>query len=456
MKSYLIVFLIIVSQVSCKKFIEVDPPADRLTTATIFSDDESANGAVRGIYSDIMSLNNGIANGGMSLYLGLYADEIKRTTASSITDPFQNNALLPSNSTVSSLWTKGYNYIYTCNLILESLSNASGVSEILRKQLTGEVKFFRAFFHFYLLNLYGNIPSAISSDYRINSTIKQVDSATVYSQMIADLKDAQGLLDKAYAGGQKTRANFWAATALLARVYLFQKDWPAAEAEASKIIDSGLFSLCALQDVFKANSTEAILQFYPPDKGAIATAEGFDFVPASSTSIPSYVLQDNLVQAFEPGDLRKTMWTGVNTRNGINYTFPYKYKLRLGTVGSPKSEYNMVLRIAEQYLIRAEARARLDKSTDALADINSIRKRAGLPDFTQTGKTELLEAIFHEKQIELFTEWGSRWMDLKRWGRAELILAPLKGANWQPTDIVFPIPQTEMDANPFLKQNQGY
>ncbi|MDO5969574.1 RagB/SusD family nutrient uptake outer membrane protein, partial [Flavivirga aquimarina] len=119
-------------------------------------------------------------------------------------------------------------------------------------------------------------------------------------------------------------------------------------------------------------------------------------------------------------------------------------------------EYPVVFRLAEQYLIRAEARAELGKISEAQSDLNVIRNRAGLGNTTASTKEALRDAILDERQVELFTERGHRWFDLKRRGEAADVLAPLK-PSWQDTDVLFPIPESELLLNPnLLPQNDGY
>ena len=116
----------------------------------------------------------------------------------------------------------------------------------------------------------------------------------------------------------------------------------------------------------------------------------------------------------------------------------------------------MVLRLSEQYLIRSEARARLEKYSEASIDINAIRHRAGLSDTTAGSIDEFILIVEKERQKELFTEWGHRWFDLKRLLRADAVLQPVKGENWQETDKLYPIPASELLSNPNLTQNDGY
>ena len=138
---------------------------------------------------------------------------------------------------------------------------------------------------------------------------------------------------------------------------------------------------------------------------------------------------------------------------GKTYSYPYKYKVRNGfTV----TEYNMVERLAEQYLIRAEARAQQNDISGATADLDTIRVRAGLPVLPiSLDKATCLLAVEQERRIELFMEWGHRWLDLRRTGRIDAVLGAEK-SNWTSTDSLYPIPFKEIQKNVFLTQNPGY
>ncbi|MBI3235774.1 MAG: RagB/SusD family nutrient uptake outer membrane protein, partial [Bacteroidetes bacterium] len=120
-------------------------------------------------------------------------------------------------------------------------------------------------------------------------------------------------------------------------------------------------------------------------------------------------------------------------------------------------EYYTVLRSAEQYLIRAEARNNLDKLSLAIDDINVIRLRAGLALTTIGGQTkaDVARLIEGERRKEFFAEMGHRWLDLKRTGKLSETLMPIK-SGWQRTDSLYPIPIGEMLTNPNMVQNPGY
>lgn len=447
-----IIYLLVPCLFACKKFVQVEAPANIIEASQVFSSDKTAIASVLGLYIQMRNQSLSMVNGGLSVYGGLSSDEIVNTSSSSTADPFSKNSLLPTNSTITSnFWSSAYRNIYQCNAILEGLSRSSSLTDSVKKQLTGEVKMIRAFYYFYLIQLFGDVPLALSTDYRINTILGRTSTTDVAGQIVNDLQEAKTLLPVSYSAASKARVNKWAVSALLIRVYLFQKNWTAAEAEASHLITSGAYSLTPnLNNVFLSSSSETIWQIV---RDAANTSEGAAFIPSSSSAKPSYMLTANLLNAFEPADQRKSSWTKSNTIGTQTYYYPYKYKVRLS---SPVSEYEVVFRLSEVFLARAEARAQQNDLAGAGQDLNTIRIRAGLSPLNLTDKTVLLSAIYHERQVELFCEWGHRWLDLKRWGLADGVFLPLKGQNWQSTDVLYPIPQTEIDRNPSLKQNNGY
>src|SRR5690606_3040152 len=122
--------------------------------------------------------------------------------------------------------------------------------------------------------------------------------------------------------------------------------------------------------------------------------------------------------------------------------------------------YSMVLRLAELYLIRAEAKLRLGDLHGAISDLDVIRRRANSPLISEINPTanskELEQLLLEERRKELFTEWGHRWMDLKRWGTAEKVLGKTKGNSIKTNALNYPIPEEERSKNPNLSQNSGY
>jgi hypothetical protein len=306
----------------------------------------------------------------------------------------------------------------------------------------GEAKFVRAFAYFYLINLFGDVPLETSTGYVTNSILPRTQTGVVYQQILSDLQSAENSMSDSYPSTDKARANKWAAVAMLARVYLYTGKWAAAEASATDVINSGTYTLESnLNNVFLVTSNEAIWQMQPTTT-YFNTAEGLYFLPAASYLSPSYRLQSFLLNSFESGDQRFVNWTIAYGPNIV----PYKFKIRTSTT---LIEYETPLRLAEQYLIRAEARAQQNNLSGTIADLNVIRNRAALPNTAASDKSTLLTAIYHENQIEFFAEWGHRWMDLKRTGLIDQILGSEK-TGWQSYQALYPIPVSQITVNPQL------
>lgn len=349
-----------------------------------------------------------------------------------------------------------YNTIYMANAVMEGLESSSGITPETKRQLEGEVRFVRAFTYFYLVNFYGDVPLITSADYRTNAIASQVPPDDIYQAIINDLEQSGQLLDDTYRNSERTHPNRLAASALLSRVYFYQQQWDKAVTLTSEVIGStSIYNLLEdINDVFQANSLEALWQIAPTNVGN--TNEGNMFIltssPVSSPWNPVY-LKEELVSSFENQDKRALHWIGTFESDGTTFYYLYKYKIRLSS--EQPTEYATVLRLAELYLIRAESYVRMGDFQGALADLNVIRNRAGLENFSGDSEQALLAAILQERQKEFFSEWGHRWLDLKRLSLANEVLSPGK-EGWQETDVLYPIPQQELDKAPTLNQNSGY
>jgi hypothetical protein len=450
-------FVLLLLLPACKKFVDVKNSRTELPETIVFEREQSAISATVALYAKMNDATFNIFCGGTSVFAGLWSDELVNTTTNATYDPFLKNQLLSNNSTINSrFWSRAYPIIYQANAIVEGLQRSKTVSDSVRNQLTGEAKLVRAFTYLNLVNLFGEVPLALTTDYRINSTLPRTSVYNVYQQIENDLREAAQLLPPVIINGSG-RPNKWVAKALLASVYLYEKKYMQAESEASEVIGCGLYALTSnLNNVFTVNSREIIWQIMPVGTAQLNSPEGNIFIPSSASSRPTFVLSNQLLSAFENGDLRKSSWTKTVFINNVSYTYPYKYKLR---TNASIAEANVVLRLAEQYLIRAEARAYTNKVTgnnSAESDLNVIRSRAGLPNTTAIALTEMVDAIVNERQTELFTEWGHRWFDLKRLDRVNTVLGVNKAPGWDAADLVWPIPISEMNLNVFLTQNPGY
>jgi hypothetical protein len=446
--TYSIAFIIsLCGLVACNKLVNIKPSADTLSPTVVYSDSSSVQAAVVGMYNKLYvttSSDQPYASG-ITYLNALYADDI--TNASY--PQYQNDAIPVADPSADAIWSDSYASIYRSNSIIEGVKASGTLSQNVKNSATGEAEFMRALCYFYLVNLYEKVPLINSTNLAVNITASQASSAAIYAQIVSDLKNAANLLPVGYTlSGDRTRVNKYAAIALLARVYLYMGDYINAEAQATLVINNtATYSILSDETkVFLTNSQEAIFQFDSRVLGYPYIAAAF--VPLTGVQ-PRFIISSQLLGAFEPGDTRKTNWIGTSA----GFPFPYKYKSLAG-VGS--KEYDVVLRLAEQYLIRAEARAQQNNIAGAQADLNVIRNRASLANTTASTQATLLLAIEQERRVELFCEWGQRFLDLKRTNRADVVLGAEKPGVWKSTDKDYPIPGSEISNNVNLVQNPGY
>jgi len=436
----------------CDSFTEVDLPASQLTSSAVFEDKATANAAMVDIYSKIR--DNGLLTGslsGLSNQLGLYADELALYGGEV---NFYNNALLPSGNEVGELWNSSYNQIYAANSVIEGVQHSVSLATVDRNQLKGEALFVRALLHFYLMNAFGDIPYISTTDYEQNRTVHRMPENEVYTFIKADLEQAITLLPEHYISAERVRPNKWTAQALLARVHLYTQTWDEASNAASAVLNqTGLYVWEGdLDKIFLKESTTTLWQLMPGVSGNnTMEAATFSFI---SGPPPVSALSSSLMEAFTADDQRKAHWTEAITDGTDTWYHANKYKAVANTGSSV--EYSIVFRLAEQYLIRAEARAHQGDLIGAKEDLNKIRHTAGLSDTAAITASALIDAVIQEKRLELFTEFGHRFFDLKRTGQLDAVLSPIK-AGWNPTDRNFPLPESELLLNPNLApQNAGY
>lgn len=448
---------------SCEDFLEVETPNDKLDSKTVFANDHTAQSALQGIYNQLF--NVGFFNGGsqsVSFTGGLSADTYTLTSTTQDLVEFQQNQISPDNNINLSLWSGAYNIIYQANAVLKGVRDNNRLSTSVKDQLEGSSKFIRAFTYFYLLNLYGEVPLILDTDYEDNSLASRSSMNLIYTQILQDLEDAETLLDENYRNGERTHLNRYAAQAMLARVHLFLENWQEAENYSSQIIDASSYEILDdLNEVFLANSPEALWQISPIGWGNsfTHTREGNLLVKTPTSNTPVVLSQDLLNAFIYEEDKRLTDWVDYFINGTDTLYYPYKYKIQFDSSGSSIVEYSTVLRLAEQYLIRAEAKARMGNLEGAIEDLNVIKSRAGEPlmGFSENNITvnTLLEEILLERRREFFSEWAHRWMDLKRFDKTD-VLQDKENSNWTNYSRLFPIPFDERKKNPNLTQNPGY
>jgi tetratricopeptide (TPR) repeat protein len=447
MKHNLMISLLlsIIFSVGCNKYVEVNKLTDRLLESEVFNDISTANSSILGLYQQLrqLSMVDNIVIDNSTISGDIYPYGLTSSHAYYTNNLHANDSSLP--------WSKFYRTIYMCNRAVEGIQHSNNLSLSKIDEFLGEALFVRAFSHFMLVNFYGDIPLVLTSNVEENRLIARSPNNIVYQEIINDLKRSQSLLEKSISNTYKGRANFWSATALLARAYLYQENYVQAEIESNKIIQSGRFELLSPGGrVFQVNSKEAIWQWFNNTTQSNSPASRFLY-----TSSPGSVCTDFLVNAFEEGDVRKEKWLKTSEFAGSSIFVPLKFT----SAAAGTDESYTAIRLAEIYLIRAEALMMQGKYEEGIADINTVRKHHGgleIPLPAPTDKESAITIVLQERRVELFTEGAHRWFDLKRTGRLDATMAIEKPTTWNSWAALYPILQSDIQQNPNLKQNPGY
>ncbi|WP_207423318.1 RagB/SusD family nutrient uptake outer membrane protein [Desertivirga brevis] len=439
---------------SCKDYVDIPVSDNSIYSKDAFSTDASATSSVLALYSSDQTRSN-ILN--LNYLGGISSDEMVYLlqTDMGIAD-FGTNTISPSNGLIASqLWQYPYGVIRMANQAIAGLDGPNSVNPSLKNQLLGECYFWRAYQLFNLTNMFGGVPIPLNSNPLDNVGVPKSSVAEVYAQILKDLTTAKDLVGDAYPSTLRARVNKSVVSAFLARVYLYNKDYANAEKEASTLISqTSVYTLPSPATNFINTSTEIIIQQ--------ATQFGNSTIAANYRSTapnkPVYALRNQFVNTtFEIGDARRTNWID-EVVNGSEITYRInKYKLATASATTTGNEFNVMFRLAEQYLIRAEARLQQNNLTGANEDLTTLRTRAGLGNkfAGQTlNKTALMDAIVQERKAELFGEFAHRWFDLKRLGLADAVLTPLK-PGYKTDYQLYPIPASQ-SLQAGYEQNKGY
>jgi hypothetical protein len=438
---------------SCEKFLEVPLPVDKLATESVFKSKSTIEATVIGLY-------NGFGGLGLSLdYIStnFLSDEIYYPTVAGGRNNLAVASITPDESLVNS-WAHYYTTIHWANIVIENLPGVT--SDILtteeRDRYMGEAKYIRAACYWVMVNFWGDVPLILTSGLEENQDMPRTPVSQVYDQIILDLEEAVDLLPAAVSSDPTRINNRYQAEALLARVYLYNGLWSQAETAANNVItQNGYYQLLpVLTDVFKRNSKEIL--FSTREIIQVSFYLNKSYYGLVFIADANHAMHPDFVAKFEAGDARVTDWT--TTVSGRVQPFKYFHSLFADASSNPQDF--VFQRYAELFLIRAEARAQQNKlsGTDgAIADIDVIRSRAGLTGTPAVTQTEVLAAVEDERARELFNE-GHRWFDLKRTGKADLVLGALahKSENYKPYMKFMPITPIQIDVNPALLQTEGY
>lgn len=438
-------------------FTACDSPLDTNPTTSIDASTAltSARGVELAVNGAYRQLQSGSLYSRVELaFSDMYTDNLNYTGTFTGDREVSIRAIQPSNGEVGGIWSASYVGINRVNYILDALPKVSDLTEAQRASYRGQMLWLRGVYYSILVKYYGGVPIVDKPTQSVDSAsinLPRATQAETYAFLIKDLEEAATLLSAARSNGRATQG---AANALLARVYLETGDNTRARDKATGILSNTAYRLVPsfndLWLVTNKNSSESIyeVQFTTTNANSAAfwfapTALGgrLGFAPTSGP-LPNGGI--GLYDAFQAGDTRRDASIATHS-SGQRYGFKYR-QIGAGTDNIP------VLRLAEQYLIRAEANARLNAAAATVqADINVIRNRAGLANLsaTVTSQQALLDAILQERRVELAFE-GFRFMDLRRHGKALALL----GISAQ--KLLWPLPQSERDVNPNLVQNPGY
>lgn len=451
----ILIFSVATLLTACNKQLDIEPKQD-VDAATAITTSENVDAAVIGMYS---LLGNGALYGTNLLMI---PDLQSADGYASWRGTFQsyrqiaNKNMSRDNADALRTWEYGYKAINLANIILESMNLVTDADQ--KNQLEGEAFFVRGITHFELARLYalpwGATPTNNQPGIVIKTKATQDETAAfeqkarntvseVYTQVITDLTTAAQKLPKTNG----TRANRYAAYAFLSRVYLQQHDYAKALVAADSVIKNGGFELNAsISAVFdNKNTRESIFEIQQNDQNNAGIAnDGMATFYASLVGIgrADVRMVSDFLDTYDENDLRLSQWyyVGVGARKGNTYCSKWK----------SFSQNLPVIRLAEMYLTRAECNVRLGSAVgdtpanDVAKIINPLR--VNLAEIANPTLNDILNVRYHEIAFE-----GIRIHDVKR------LKIATGDYEWDSDDLVFPIPQREVDAtNGVIVQNPGY
>lgn len=450
-------FLILLTMVniSCSTLLE-PKPIDLLTDDVVLNEAKDVPIVELGLYSAFRPIIPGAVIAGdctadMLIFRGTFSQYRELC----------NKTITSANSSVSSLWASIYNTIYIANFIIEKLPTVPGVKSVDRDRVLATAHFLRGYSYFIALYTYGGVPKVIGTSIEANRNIARSSRTEILDFILEDFTEASGKLptETANAGF----ASAYALDAALAKYHLYNENWSAAEEYATLVISSGKFILEPKYQTLVTDdfTDEAIFEMGytltddPGTDGNIGLNYLFvgrrEIIPANDlvASLDSLNISSNSRDRFF-----SIKFNSANLKGNDNGWSVDKY----GTADQNNNNV-VVFRLAEMYLIRAEARAHQNIVTgpnSAQEDINKLRSRAKAALVGSVNQGQMLSIIEEERRYELAFE-GHRWYDLVRTGRAKEVMSAFS-SDWKDAYELWPIPQRELLNNPALagNQNPGY
>jgi len=406
-------------------------------------DENSANTAVAGLYSQLQ--RNAYYGFEFQSIGYLSGDNVVWRGSLNFYSQFNQRAVIADNQTILLAWTGIYRSINQANNVIAVVPslNAPGFTDAEKNQLVGEARFIRALCYFDLVRTWGAAPIVTTPTRGIDESARVSRAAPelVWTQVLNDLTEAENQLSDNLNRNRATRKTV---RALRARYHLYRQQWADAERFATLLISDPSYELVRPYANFytNLNTRESIfeLAFNNADQNShnffwLPSADGGRYEWGPSEAVMGLLRDPNV------GGSRSAAVRGTNNLGICNMYF------RAATDDDP----SYIMRIAEMYLIRAEARARQNNINGGLADLNAVRTRADTPTNNAAQSPEaLLRAVEEERRVEFPFE-PHRWYDLVRTGRAQAVLSIPNASR-----LLMPLPIIDLQANPNLVQNPGY
>lgn len=501
-KIYLLLVILIAGQSCTKDFLE-EHPRSVLNPLNFYVDEPALNAGVNAAYANLRAIYGESENPFRLTILGTDLFTHGKAT-SGLPFNLYDADLNSFSPEVEYLWSTGYKMINDCNTVIESSVNVK-MDEIKKARLIAECKFIRALSYYWLVQEFGDIPLQLSPTMGVVTEAIRTPKSEVYSAIIDDLTYAEENLEPAYPQWGRIRKG--AAQHLLSKVYLIMQDWSNAAAYAKKVIeDQANYSLePVFSDIFSHTNQvnkEIILSVQFENDPANSGLGNFThlYFQNSYSDIPGmmrvlewgrpytrYAPTPFLMGLFDDEkDERTDIWRtfedyyynnpatlpeGKNLGDPIDPVWKDKIEFhpallkywdptRPNVNETRGNKDYIVFRIAETYLIAAEALMMDGKAPEGVVYFNEVRKRASRPgyDLSIDASQLNIDMILDERARELAGEMH-RWFDLVRTGKAldQIRTYSAAGQNIQEHHLLRPIPQSEIDrlSVPFA-QNPNY
>lgn len=390
--------------------------------------------------------------------------------------PFETFSWNATHSFFSTAWNLHYTTIYRANLVLDNVP-AIDFDTARKKVLLAEAKFLRASAYVILHDLFGPVPIITTSNTSASDRPSRPTADEFNNFVINDFKEVAAILPTTAVSGRATKG---AALSQLAKYYLNLKDWTNAAAYAQQVIDLGVYRLfdksTDRSELFNPLNEENTEFIYIRPRLPISGL-GDNYI--SHAAPPGYRWQggtkDNYAtqfknytsfyNSFAANDTRRNAFitqyyntSGALIQLGTDDIRNFKFKEDLTATGANSGNDFPVIRYADILLSRAEALNELNGPTaESISLVNEIRAKAGITPLLLTdfaSKDALRTAIFQERTWEFVVEELHR-QDQIREGTF-ISLAKTRGLAAQDFQVLYPIPQAEIDKNPNLVQNTGY